>query len=68
MSDTDPSAADEPRDRINCALGILSERHRCTVTGALFLLHGWAHQVEMTVADVADLVLAEWEVRASTWS
>jgi AmiR/NasT family two-component response regulator len=55
----DPSNAGAARDRINHALGVLAERREVTFSEALHLLLAWANECAMSMADVADLVLAE---------
>lgn len=59
MGTIDPSAAREPRDRINYAIGILTERRDLNTLGAFKLMAMWSSDTGMTVCDVSDLLIAE---------
>lgn len=60
----DPTAG-EPRDHINYAVGMLSERTGVTLTEALTRLLAWSSDSGLPVRDIADLVVAGSRVERS---
>jgi hypothetical protein len=64
MATSDPAEAGEPRDVMDVALAAVSRRWNVGVTDALQLLLAWSVHHEMTVGDVADLVVVEAHVVA----